>query len=206
MQQKRRLISIPIIHTRADFGSLGSKVPFDQEVEGMKTEYWNEIFDYVRNLPVDFSKLKVYQDGLPDTSVEIVAKIVDETQTPNYEVLHWLRDQKAHIMGTESPTLLLEEYRSLQAIFNAPSEELKRAALLEYREKSEFLLEGRDRYVARRINETLSEGEEGLLFVGLAHDIKKLLEKEMEVIEPESLIGASPEALRNKLYGKEGVR
>lgn len=203
MQQKHCLISIPIVHTHADFGSLRNKVPFDQEVEEMKTRYWDGVFDYVRDLPVDFSKLRVYQDGLPNTSYEIVARIVDETQTPNYKVLRWLRDQKAHIMGTESPPLLLEEFQSLQAIFNAPNGELKRVVLLRYREKSESLLEGRDRYIAQRINKTLSEGEVGLLFIGLAHEIKKLLEKEIEVIEPEGLIGASPEALRSKLYGKE---
>lgn len=95
MQQKRRLISIPIVHIHADFGSLGSKVLFDQEVEELTTRYWNGVFDYVRNLPLDFSKLKVYQDGLPNISAEKVAKIVDETQTPNYNVLRWLGDQKA---------------------------------------------------------------------------------------------------------------
>lgn len=203
MQQKRCLISIPIVHTRADFGSLASKVPFDQEVEEMETRYWNGVFNYVQNLAVDFSKLRVYQDGLPDTSTEVVARIVNETQTLNYNVLRWLRDKGAHIIGTESPRLLLEEYQSLQAFFNAPSLELKRAALLKYRNNSGFLLEGRDRYIAQKINETLSEGEVGLLFMGLVHEIKKLLEKEVEVTEPEALIGGSSETLRSKFYGKE---
>ena len=123
MQSKSHLIIIPVIHTRADFGSMGSKVPFDQEIEEMKTRYWNGVFNYVQNLAVDFSKLRVYQDGLPDTSNEVVARIVNETQTPNYNVLRWLRDKGAHIIGTESPRLLLDEYQSLQAIFNAPSGE-----------------------------------------------------------------------------------
>jgi len=203
MQSKSHLIIIPVIHTRADFGSMGSKVPFDQEIEEMKTRYWNGVFNYVQNLAVDFSKLRVYQDGLPDTSNEVVARIVNETQTPNYNVLRWLRDKGAHIIGTESPRLLLDEYQSLQAIFNAPSGELKRVALWGYKEKSEFLLEGRDRYIAQRINETLSEGEMGLLFMGLAHEIKKLLEKEIEVSEPEALIGSSSEALRERFVRKE---
>ena len=39
MPQQRRLIIIPIVHTRADFGSLGSKVPADQQYETMATQY-----------------------------------------------------------------------------------------------------------------------------------------------------------------------
>ena len=203
MQQKRSLFIIPIVHTRADFGSLGSKVPFDKEIEEITTQYWNSVFNYVQNLTIDFSKLKVYQDGLLDISTEIVAKIVDETQTPNYNVLRWLKDQGAHIIGTESPQLLLEEYQSLQAIFNAPSEELKITARWKYRNNSEFLLEGRDKYIAQRIKATLPEGGTGILFIGLAHKVKRLLEQEIEVSEPETLIGSSSEVLRNRLFGKE---
>jgi hypothetical protein len=33
MQNNRHLIIVPIIHTRADFGSLGSKVPVDKKYE-----------------------------------------------------------------------------------------------------------------------------------------------------------------------------
>ena len=108
MQQKRRLTVIPIIHTRADFGSLGSKVPVDQEYETMATQYWQTVSEYVQKLPGDFSELRIYQDGLPDSSIEIVTKIVDETQTANYGLLRLLRSKGAHIMGTESAPLLLK--------------------------------------------------------------------------------------------------
>ena len=39
--------------------------------------------------------------------------------------------------------------------------------------------------------------------MGLAHEIKKLLEKEIEVSEPEALIGSSSEALRERFVRKE---
>jgi len=66
-------------------------------------------------------------------------------------------------------------------------------------------LKGRDEYIAKRIKDTLSEGGMGILFIGLAHEVKRLLEQEMEISEPETLIGGSSEALREKLrlYGKE---
>ena len=206
MQNNRHLIIIPIIHTRADYGSFGSKVPVDQEYETMATQYWQAVFGYVQKLPVDFSELRVYQDGLPDISAEIVTKIVEETQTANYEVLRWLRDKGAHIMGTESPPLLYQDFRALQAIFNAENEGQKQAVRLEYARASTCLLKGRDEYIAQRIRATLPEGGEGILFIGLAHEVKRLLEQEIEVTEPETLIGSSSEILRKRLFGKEGER
>lgn len=203
MQQRRSLIVIPIVHTRADFGSLGSRVPVDQEYETMATRYWQAVSEYVQRLPVDFSELRIYQDGLPDSSKDVVAKIVDETHTVNYDLLRRLRDKGAQIMGTESPPLLLQEYRALQAIFNAKSEEQQRASQKEYAKVSLCLLEGRDEYIARRIKTTLPEGGIGILFIGLAHEVKSLLEQEIDVSEPEALIGGSSETLRSRLYGKE---
>ena len=204
MQNKGHLIIIPIVHTHADFGSLGSKVSVDQEYETTTTQYWQAVSEYTQELPFDLSKLKVYQDGLPDSSVRIVARIVDETQTINYDILRWLRGKGAHIMGTESPSLLLQEYRALQAIFNAESEEQKNAARLDYAKVNAHLLEGRDEYIAQRIKNTLPEGGMGILFIGLAHEVHKLLEQEMDVSEPEVLIGGSSDTLRKRLlYGKE---
>jgi len=134
-----------------------------------------------------------------------VARIVDEAQTPNYEVLRRLRDKGANIVGTESLPLLLQEYRGLQAIFNSENEEQKHEARLKYAKVSPYLLKGRDEYIAKRIKDTLSEGGMGILFIGLAHEVKRFLEQEMEINEPETLIGGSSEALREKLrlYGKE---
>lgn len=130
-------------------------------------------------------------------------RIVNETQTPNYELLRWCRNKGAHIRGTEDPSLLVQEYHALQAIFNAENEEQKGMARLEYAKVSQILLEERDEYIANRIRTTLPEGGSGLLFLGLAHDIKCLLEQEMKVTEPEGLIDGSSESLREKLSGKE---
>jgi len=204
----RHLIIIPIVHTRADFGSLGSRVPVNQKYETEATQYWQAVSKYIQKIPVDFSELRIYQDGLPDISAEMVATIVDETQTPNYDLLRWLRNKGAHIMGTESPPLLLQEYRALQTIFKAEGEEQKQAAL-EYEKVSAHLLEGRDKYIAQRIKATLPEDGRGILFIGLAHEVKRLLEQEIEVGEPEALIGSSSEALRERVrerLGKERER
>lgn len=203
MQDKPHLIIIPIVHTRADFGILGSQVPVDPEYETMVTQYWQAVSNFVQDLPVDFSELRVYQDGLPDIPAKRVAEIVDKTQTPNYEVLRWLRGKGAHIMGSEDQPFLVQEYRALQTIFNAENEEQKHAARWEYQKVSAHLLEGRDTYIAQRIKATLPENGIGILFLGLAHQVKRLLDQEIEVSEPKALIGASSESLRERLVRKE---
>ena len=50
MQNNRHLIIIPIIHTRADWGSLGSKVPVNQKYETGAIQYWRAISGYVQML------------------------------------------------------------------------------------------------------------------------------------------------------------
>jgi len=200
MQQNRRLIIIPVVHTRADSGSLGSKIPVNQEYETMAAQYWQAVSEEVRRLPVDFSELRIYQDGLADVSEEMVAKIVNETQTANYDLLRWLRGKGAHIVGTENINLLLQEYRALQAIVSAESDKQRQTARLEYMKVSAFLLDERDKYIAQRIKADLPEGGMGILFIGLAHEVNRLLEQEIEVAEPETLMGRPSEALRNKLF------
>ena len=207
MQQKRRLIIIPIIHTHADYGeNLGSKIPFDEKIEALKAQYWRNVFDYIKGLPLDYPELKVYQDGLPNVSPELVTYVVDRAKPVNYDILRWLRTQGANIVGTENPELLDKEYNLLQAtLITHPTEEEYAEARLNYNRMKPISSEIRSEYIAQRIKATLPEGGMGILFIGLAHQVKRLLEQEMEVSEPEALIGGSSETLRKKLglYGKE---
>ncbi len=204
MGQNRRLIVIPLVHTHADFGSLGSRVPFDTEIEGLKTQYWNRISAFVQSLPIDFSKVRVYQDGLPNTAEEDISLILTKAQTPNYDVIRQLRDQGAHIVGTEDMKLLVKEYNLFKATQNTSTEDEYVEARLKYLEEAPALSEQRMAYIAQRIRDTLPEGEIGILFIGLAHKVKSLLEKEMEIVEPEILTGSSSEVLRRR-SGIEGL-
>ncbi|MDO8569988.1 MAG: hypothetical protein Q7R97_00185 [Candidatus Daviesbacteria bacterium] len=203
MTQTRSLIVIPIIHTKADFGSLQGKIPVDAEIAKMSQQYWDNILHYIQNLSVDFSQLRVYQDGLPDASVGQLTRIVNQAQTPNYNVLRLLRKKGAHILGTESERLLMEEYYSQHAIFNPVDEESYIDARLAYENRKWSLLEERDVYIAQRINNTLPEGGIGILFIGLGHQVQILLDREISVSEPEGLIGSSSEVLRKNCFGQE---
>lgn len=203
MNSERILIDITIAHTYADMGSLKDKIPFDEEYEKAVTQYWQKISDYLKGLDIDFSRVRVYQDGLPDTLPEQVDKIVSQAQTPNYEILRWLREKGASIMGTENPPLLWEEYQNLQAIANAPDESSRRANIRKYvLIKGEFLI-GRDNYIAEKIRGTLKEGETGLLFLGAGHYVDVLLEDEVTITQPEIVRQAFPPEFLTTMREKE---
>lgn len=201
MENRPHLYIILIAHTYTDMGSMRDEIPLDEQYEAKVTRDWVEIFRYLRGLPPDFlASLRIYQDGLVNAPTRIVDKIVDETQTANFEILRWLKGQAAQILGTENPALLMEEHQSLQAIINYPDGEAKSAARLAYLKKSSLLLEERDQYMAQRIKETLPNGETGLLFIGVAHNIGPFLGNAIRVTEPEISSRALPEVLRT-FYG-----
>lgn len=182
---ERCLVIIPIVHTAADMMSLKSSIPRDEKDEVFALAQWEKIFRYVRHWPQRLlTGLKVYQDGLPDTSEDNLNKILAQAQTKNYDVLRWLRTSGTVIMGTESTDFLREEYQLLAARYNAPDEESWAQATLEYLNRRDQLLADRDSYIAKRIDSTLMPGEVGLLFIGLAHNINPLLMDKMRLIEP----------------------
>ena len=197
MEERPHLYIIPIAHTYADMGSLRDKIPVDDQYEAAVTRHWVGIFRWFNSLPPDFfPRLQIYQDGLVNVPGEIVDKIVDETQTANYEILRWLKKKGAVIFGTEDSSLLMEEYQALQAITNCTDGEVKTVARLEYLKKSSLLLEERDQSIAQRIRETLPGGKTGLLFIGAAHDVGSLLRNEFQVSTPEIVNRVLPEVLR----------
>ena len=182
----RVLIRFPIIHGNEDMGKL------DEAVSRTRTEddvvkhqavvkyFWSTIENAINSFRLDFSKIKVYQDSLPVCGKE--TEIVDETAktgSPNYLLLQTLRKQGATLMGTESPTLLLEEYNFMQSVYqpkqgeSPPSQEL-----------AQSLLDRRDEFIANRIDETLFDGEVGLLFLGLNHRIEARLSSDINLIQP----------------------
>ena len=102
-----------------------------------------------------WQEVRVYQDGLPDTRADIVARIVADVDSPNYRLLRWLAGQEAMVVGTEDPVLLQEEYELLKA---SVTDEAARQA---YAARAAGLLESRDRYIATRIGDTLPSAWHG---------------------------------------------
>lgn len=188
----RRLIYVPIVHTMADMGS---------EAEALKEEYikrygtegwarsrqaidaiWKGIKERLLSLNLDYHRVRIYQDGLPVSGKELeIAKEVAAKGSKNYALVVELVDRGATLEGTESPNLLIEEYHAIKRITQAKDEAGRKAAEEQYAQESARILRERDVFIARRIDETLKEGEVGLLFIGILHLVDQLLPKDIEV-------------------------
>jgi len=182
----RRLIFIPIVHTSVELGSLSESVKayylkkFSPEIwnqrEQMVAKLWSDIKEKINCLDIDYKKTRIYQDGLPECKIE--QKIVRELAqagSRNHQLVLELIDKGAALTGTEDVQLLVQEYQLHQHAkgeFHPAQGKTEEAARL---------LEARDRFIAKRIDETLQDGETGLLFLGAAHRLDLLKSADISV-------------------------
>ena len=181
----RTLIVIPIIHTEQDMGSLLERVKqeyvarygHDKWTEHLQSidEVWSGIRQMIAALELPYASVRLYQDGLPQCGKEAdIVKEVAAGGSKNHQILVELMEQGARLMGTEDPQLLIEEYQFLQVALEGGEQAADRHNQQE--DQSRRLLAERDRVIAARINATLSSGEIGLLFLGMAHSVEPLLD------------------------------
>ena len=179
----KRLITIAIIHDDIDMGSLSEEIADAYRVwfgeagwhhhKSAVNTIWESIEESIAVLDLDYSATRLYQDGLPVTP--IADRIVDdlaEKGSRNHRLLRRLIDKGATLMGTEDPALLIEEFNRLKGAL----QEGRRISQLE---QARGLIK-RDAFIADRIAETLRDGETGLLFIGLKHDVESQLSDDIE--------------------------
>ena len=191
----RTLIYIPIIHTQADMGALAGAMQrlaieklgrreWERSVK-VVDQLWTVIRETIEEMDLPYPRVRLFQDGLPqcEREIQIVTDLANAGSL-NHQVLLFLMAQGATLMGTESPDLLLEEYQLAQQVLNAQG--LGEAERVQARQKSlsQSLLGKRDRYIAERINETLGEGETGIVFVGMLHSLEEHLARDIQVHYP----------------------
>lgn len=189
----RTLLYVPIIHTSADLGSLAKDVTkrgiadlgeafwkrHEKTVEG----FWNAIIEYFDSIEV--SSFKIYQDGMVAEG-EVGQKIVEEglkSGSKNYEVISRLLQKGAILVKTEEFSLVKEERDRLLTITQAKSITRKLAAFIKYKLVKNRLLNKRDEFIAKRIDETLNRGETGIIFIGAYHNIRKRLPEDIQIKE-----------------------
>ena len=144
-------------------------------------KYWGNIADYFAT--VNASPLKVYQDGLLADGA-LGRKIIEEAAkrgSKNYQIILSLIARGAEIIKTEDPSLLKEEYEYITKLTHSRSIPEKTIASAKYKLRKNQLTKERDKFVAKTINETLGEGETGLLFMGSYHNIFPFLPKDIVV-------------------------
>ena len=141
-------------------------------------EVWSGIRRMVAALELPYASVRLYQDGLPLCNKEAdIVKEVAAQGSQNHQFLVELMAQGAQLMGTEDPPLLLQEYQFHQDALGGGEQGHEN----QREDQSRKLLSGRDRFIAGRINATLSAGEIGLLFLGLAHSVEPLLDADILV-------------------------
>ena len=181
----RKLLYVPIIHTRGDMGSLGPALERKSaslvggkrwtEHQEAVSRFWRAVEDCL--LSLEGSPLVIYQDGLAADG-ELGRRVVEEAArrgSLNHRLLLHLANGGADIRKTEDPSLLLEELRLArqEAGAEGPSQE--------YKARRARLLEERDTFIARTIAETLKEGETAVLFIGAYHDVLPYLPEDISV-------------------------
>ena len=185
----RRLLYVPIIHTEVDMGSLKesirSKFPSPKHWHTHRQqvdELWTEITKQLASMRLDYSRVRVYQDGLPvcDHELDIVRDLASHG-SKNHQLVLSLVGRGATLEGTEDINLLLQEYNYVKAISERKTEAEVKRALEEYREKSRTLLQKRDDFIASRVDSTLKKGETGILIVGVMHEVDKKLPDDIQV-------------------------
>jgi len=196
----RKLIHVRIVHSQADLGSVAERLRAIGK-ERLSAEGWRKhqqrVAAFWRRLHVEvmervekelagasWGKLRVYQDGMP-AGGETARRIVEEVAqkgSPNYQILRELLKRGARLEKTEHAGLLREEYRLIRQIVGAAGRAEREQAQQTYRRRSEALLVRRDRFIAKRIEETLKEGEVGLLFIGVSHRVRPYLPRDIKIV------------------------
>jgi hypothetical protein len=190
----RTLIYFPIVHTQADMGALQESVAratldkMGRAGLARKTaaidRIWTEIEAAIDALALSFDRVRLYQDGLPvcGREAEIVTELA-QAGSRNHQLLVRLMAQGAVLMGTESGDLLVQEYQlAKQSLTMRPPRAAGVAAAR--RALSEALLQRRDQFMAQRLNDTLKDGETGILFLGMLHSLERYLQPDVKVIYP----------------------
>lgn len=180
----RKLLYIPILHSSADMGSFSESLKkeflsrygarkWQEHIRGIEG-FWDLVTQRVLSFPLNFRRVRVYQDGLPCCSHELaIVREVAAKGSKNHQLLLQLVGRGAIVMGTEDPELLLEEHRLLKMTVEGTGPTDSQAAA--------DLMHRRDIFIAGRIAETLGEGETGLLFIGALHRVGELLPKDIQV-------------------------
>jgi hypothetical protein len=199
----RKLYVIPIIHMSSDMGSIASTLD-DRAMTNLMPELWQRrkeivsaFWDSISRFldALDVNGFKVYQDGLVadgEEGLRIVRESVSQG-SKNYEIVGRFLERGAVLVKTESLSLVKQEYNYITKMTRSKSAKEREVAALRYKLARGKLLKQRDEFIAGRINETLAEGETGILFIGAYHDV-------VHRLAPDIKVGQVKEVARVKEY------
>ena len=194
----RKLYLIPIIHMSADMGSVASTLDDTanakltpelwQRHKEIVSVFWDSIGRFLDSLNVN--GFKVYQDGMIADGVEglrIVRESINQG-SKNYNIVGRLLERGAVLVKTEALSLVKQEYSYITKMTRSRSQKEREVAALRYKLARGTLLKQRDDLIAGRINETLLEGEDSILFIGAYHNVIHVLNPEIKVAQVKDVV------------------
>jgi hypothetical protein len=199
----RSLYVVPIIHMSADMGSVAPALDdraatkltpaLWQRHKKIVAVFWDSIGRFLDSLNVN--GFKIYQDGLVADGAEGLRIVRDSISrgSKNYEIVGRLLKRGAALVKTENLSLVKQEYSYITKMTRSRSLKEREVAALRYKLTRGKLLKQRDGFIAERINETLAEGETGIIFIGAYHDI-------IHRLAPDIRVGQVKEVARVKEY------
>ena len=151
--ETRHLILVPIIHSEADLGSMRDWIrkmhrdrhgsaQWERRVKTVE-QLWQDVKEGIEDLRLDYSHIRLYQDGLPNCGREIdIVRDLAKAGSINHQILLGAIERGSALTGTESPELLLEEYALAKQVavddrfrrsrrFAGPNQQLVAKQLLE---------------------------------------------------------------------------
>lgn len=191
----RSLYYVPIVHTSEESGPSRERVKVYlkkrwgeeaiSQTEEIITYYWQVAAQEIENEKekgnLEPSNLSIYVDSLPVGMEEKFAKSGMEKKIPYWLIIKKLTDKGAKLVGTEDPKLYFAESQEfIQAMgkMDLDSLYLKRVTLQDLKKiESTELTQQRDKFIAKRIDETLLENGIGILFMGAGHKVIEELDK-----------------------------
>ena len=189
----RTLIYVPIIHTSADLGSLAAEVNrkgLENFGENMWRDhlraidgFWDALFLYFDSINV--SGTKIFQDGMivdGDAGLHIIQE-GEKAGSKNHQLVSKLLQRGAILMKTEDFNLVKKERDRMVKMIRAKTTLTKILGLIIYKLTKKTLLKQRDEYIAQRIDQTLKEGETGILFIGAYHYVQPRLPSDIKIKE-----------------------
>jgi len=188
-QPARRLFYVPILHTAADMGTLATELRKEigdeawNQRQQMIHDMWQRVEFWADSLGPSLANFRIYQDGLPLCGLEMqIVNDLAQQGSRNHRLLLKLIERGATLVGTESTTLLVDEYQlAREIVASASLSEADRTAL---RQRARSLIAARDAFIAEQINQTLSPGETAVLFIGMLHNVHRDLDTDIDLTIP----------------------
>lgn len=186
----RTLYYVPMIHSDKELGDLGriiktvrekiyGKSASDHDEKAIEN-LWEPIRLWIHQTIKDARGLVIYQDGIPTGSREKVYQLfnlvlAEHPESPLFRFTKELIEMGAVLEGTGDINLLVKRIAVYREIYQAAEKcrnlsDIQNFIVKKVEEQDELILQA-DRFIAKRINETLPEGGRGILFMGYRHRV-----------------------------------